>query len=195
MAFLRLWLTAYRYPIRFAEGLRDKPAPQWGLVAVLLRGLLDSLLLYLPLYLMGRQPPTPSYIPVFTTERYYGTLILIGPVMFLAHWLLASSLMHVVLRLTHRRSDVDLILNILGMTTLVVAAIILAWDWLCVAAGWGNQYSLGISHLVIDVWGIAIAVIAFKRLLGVPVWLGILLQIAGIISWLPFGMIVMRSPL
>ena len=195
MAFLRLWLLAYRSPARFAAGLRDKPAPQWGLVAVLLRGLIDSLLLYLPISLMGWQPPTPSFIPIFSTEHYYRTLIFIGPLVFLAQWLMGSALMHVVLRLTRRRSDMDLILNILGMTTLAIAAVILAWDWLCIAAGWGDQYFLGISHLIIDTWGIAIAVVAFKRLLGVPVWLGILLQTLGIVTWLPLGMTFMRSPL
>jgi len=195
MAFLRLWFTAYRSPVRFADGLHDKPAPDWGLVAIILRGLIDSLLLYLPIYLMGRQPPTPSYIPIFSTEHYYRTLIFVGPLVFLAHWLMEGALMHVLLRLTRRRSDVDLILNILGMTTLAIAAVILAWDWLCIAAGWGDQYSLGISHLIIDGWGIAIAVVAFKRLLGVPIWLGVLLQILGIVTWLPLGMTFMRSPL
>ena len=195
MAFLRLWLTAYRSPARYADGLRDKPAPHWGLAAVILRGLIDSLLLYLPIYLMGWQPPTPSYIPIFSTEHYYRTLIFIGPPLFLAHWLLGGAMTHVVLRLTRRRSDIDLILNIVGMTNLVIAAVILAWDWLCIAAGWGDQYFLGISHLIIDGWGIAISVIVYKRLLGVPVWLVILLGLLGIATWLPLAMTFMRSPL
>ena len=213
MAFLRLWLTAYRSPARYADGLRDKPAPHWGLLAVILRGLIDSLLLYLPIYLMGWQPPTPSFIPIFSTEHYYRTLIFIGPLLFLAHWLMSGAFTHVVLRLTRRRSDkvpapgplaqaragdqagIDLILNIIGMTNLVIAAVIIAWDWLCIAAGWGDQYFLGISHLIIDTWGIAIAVVAFKRLLGVPTWLGILLQVLGIVTWLPLGMTFMRSPI
>ena len=92
-------------PARFADGLRDKPAPHWGLVAVVLRGLIDSLLLYLPIYLMGWQPPIPSFIPIFSTEHYYRTLIFIGPLLFLAHWLMSGALTHVVLRLTRRRSD------------------------------------------------------------------------------------------
>ena len=195
MAFLRLWLTAYRSPARYADGLRGAPAPHWGLVAVIVRGLMDSLLLYLPVYLMGRQPPTPSYIPIFSTEHYYRTLIFIGPLLFLAHWLLGSALTHLILRLTNRRTDVDLILNIAGMTALAIATVILAWDWLCIAVGWGDQFSQGISHLIIDTWGIAIGVVALKRLLGVPVWLGILLQILVIASWLPLGMTFMRSPL
>ena len=195
MAFLRLWLTAYRSPARFADGLRDKPAPLWGLVAVILRGLLDSLLLYLPIYLMGWQPPTPSFIPIFSTENYYRTLVFIGPLLFLAHWLMSGAFTHVVFRLTHRRSDIDLILNVVGMTNLVIAAVILAWDWLCIAAGWGDQWLLGISHLIIDGWGIAISIIVYKRLMGVPAWLVILLALVGIVSWLPLGMTFMRSPI
>ena len=194
MAFLRLWLTAYYNPARFADGLRGKPAPNWGLVAVVLRGLIDSLLLYLPVYLMGWQPPTPSFIPIFSTEHYYRTLIFIGPLLFLAHWLMSGAFTHVVFRLIRRRSDIDLILNIVGMTNLVIAAVIIAWDWLCIAAGWGNQWSLGISHLVIDVWGIAISVVVYKRLLGVPAWLVILLALLGITTWLPIAMTFMRSP-
>ena len=213
MAFLRLWLTAYRSPARFADGLRDKPAPHWGLAAVILRGLIDSLLLYLPIYLLGWQPPTPSFIPIFSTEHYYRTLIFIGPPLFLAHWLLGGAMTHVVLRLTRRRSDkvpapgplaqaragdqagIDLILNIVGMTNLVIAAVILAWDWLCIIAGWGNQYFLGISHVIIDGWGIAISVIVYKRLLEVPAWLVILLGLLGIATWLPLAMTFMRSPI
>ena len=195
MAFLRLWLTAYRRPARFADGLRDKPAPHWGLAAVVLRGLLDSLLLYLPIYLMGWQPPTPSFIPIFSTENYYRTLVFIGPLLFLAHWLMSGAFTHVVFRLTHRRSDIDLILNVVGMTNLVIAAVILAWDWLCIAAGWGDQWLLGISHLIIDGWGIAISIIVYKRLMGVPAWLVILLALVGIVSWLPLGMTFMRSPI
>ncbi|MBN1137962.1 MAG: hypothetical protein JXM73_15335 [Anaerolineae bacterium] len=203
MAFIRLWLTAYRSPARFAADLRGRPAPHWGLIAVILRGLIDSLLLYLPIYLMGRQPPTPSFIPIFSTEHYYRTLIFIGPLLFLAHWLMEGALMHVILRLTRRRGDevpasqagIDLILNILGMTSLAIAAVLCLWDWLCIAAGWGDQVVLGVSHLIVDLWGVAIAAVAFERLLGVPLWLGLLLQILGVVTWLPLGMTFMRSPL
>jgi hypothetical protein len=108
---------------------------------------------------------------------------------------MSGAFTHGVFRLTHRRSDIDLILNVVGMTNLVIAAVILAWDWLCIAAGWGDQWLLGISHLIIDGWGIAISIIVYKRLMGVPAWLVILLALVGIVSWLPLGMTFMRSPI
>ena len=67
MNYVTLWLTAYINPIRFADELRKKPAPQWGFVAALQRGLMDSLLTYLPVYLLGRTPPTPSNLSFIQT--------------------------------------------------------------------------------------------------------------------------------
>ena len=64
--------------------------------------------------------------------------------------------------------------------------------WLII--GGMNQYALGISHLSIDIWAIAISTIAFKRILNVPVWLGIVLSIIGIAVSLPFAIMFMRSP-
>ncbi|MFH1084750.1 MAG: hypothetical protein V1772_03160 [Chloroflexota bacterium] len=195
MSFLRLWVLGYRSPARYAEALRSAPAPRWGLYAVIARGLMGGLLLYLPLQLMGRVPPLRSYLAFLPTERYYGALVWLGPLVFLAHWLMAGGLTHVVLRLSGRASDMDVILNLSGMTALVVATILLAWDWLILALGWGNQYALGISHLIIDGWAIALSVVGLKRLLGVPTWLGIALNLVVIALWMPFGIMFMRSPL
>ena len=51
MNYVKLWLTAYINPRRFADELRIKPAPQWVFFAALQRGLMDSLFTYLPVYL------------------------------------------------------------------------------------------------------------------------------------------------
>jgi len=114
-AFLRTWAVGYINPSAFARALEGKPAPHWGLYAQLLRGAFDSLLLYLPLYLLGRQPPTPSFLTFIPTESYYGTLIWLTPIVFSAQWLIGGALMHVILRLSKRRSDIDQLLNIGGM--------------------------------------------------------------------------------
>jgi len=121
-AFMRVFLTGYYNPAKFAERLRDAPAPQWGFYAQLIRALLDAFILYLPLFIMGYSPPTPSYLPIFSTENYFGALVLIAPIVLTAQWLLGSSLVHVVLRLSGRHTDFDQILNINGMATLVVGA-------------------------------------------------------------------------
>ncbi len=195
MNYLKLWLTSYINPVRFADELRTKPAPQWGFVATLQRGLMDSLLTYLPVYLLGKIPATPSNISFIPTESYYGTLVFLAPIVLLGIWLFSSSVTHLILKLTLKRSDFDLILNISGFTALAVGTIIILWDALWLIIGGMNQYSLGISHLIIDIWAILITTIALKRILNVPVWLGIVLSIVGIAVSIPFAIMFMRSPI
>ena len=195
MNYFKLWLTAYINPRRFADELRIKPAPQWGFFAALQRGLMDSLFTYLPVFLLGRIPPAPSNLSFIPTESYYGALIFLGPVVLLAIWLISSSLTHLILKLSLIKSDFDQILNITGFTALAVGSILILWDGLWLIIGGMNQYTLGISHLIIDIWAILITTIALKRIINVPIWLGILLSIIGIAVSLPFAIMFMRSPL
>ncbi len=195
MSYIRVWLTGYYNPAKMMEELRYKPAPLWGFFGQLLRALLDSLLLYLPLALMGLVPPTPSNISVLPTEQYYYHLIWLSPLVLGAAWLIGSAFIHVVLRLSGRRSDFDQILNIGGMVALIVGAFILFWDWAWFSIGGVDQYFLGFSHLAISVWGVVIGTIGLKRILAVPVWLGALLSFLTIPISLPFGIMFMRSPL
>ena len=195
MSFLRVWLTGYYNPVSMIEQLRSKPAPQWGFYGVFLRAALDALLLYLPLALMGRIPPEPSYLSFLSTEKYYYHLIWLSPIVFAAQWLLWSALTHAVLRLTGRRSNIDQILNIYGLSAIVVGAFLLVWDWALLALGVANPYLFGISHLVIALWSVAIQTIGLRRLLGVPLWLGALLSFLDIPLSMPFGIMFMRSPL
>ena len=80
MDFVRIWLLGFYSPRRCIEKLAGKPAPQWGFFAQLLRAALVSLLLYLPLGLMGREPPTPSYLRFVATSHYYLALVWIAPI-------------------------------------------------------------------------------------------------------------------
>jgi hypothetical protein len=195
MSFLRAWFTGYWNPVALIEQIRSKPAPQWGIFAQLLRGILDSLLLYLPISLMGRVPPTPSFLSFLPTETYFATLIWMSPVVLLAELLLQAVVLHVLLRLLGRPSDIDQIINIGGMSALVVGAVLIPWDWAWVALGVGDQYFLGISHLVISLWATVIMVTGLKRILSVPLWLGIVLSIVTFAIGLPLGIMFMRSPL
>ncbi len=195
MSFLQVWFTGYYDPVKMIDELRSKPAPQWGFYAQLLRALMDSLLLYLPLALMGRVPPTPSNLSFIPTEQYYWHLIWLSPLVLGAEWLLAPAFTHLVLRLMGRHSDFDQILNINGLATLVVGAILIVWDWVWFTLGGVDQYFLGTSHLVIDLWGVVIGAIGLKRILGVPTWLGALLSFLGIPIALPLAIMFMRSPL
>lgn len=192
--FLLVWLSGYRSPVRLVEGLRDKPAPSWGFYAQLIRAAMDALLLYLPLALMGEQPSTPSYLTFITSEGYFAVLVWLAPVFLLCQWLLLSAILHLTLRLSGQRSDIDQILNITGMAALVVGAFLVAWDWLWILVGWQNVVLLGVSHLLLDGWGLAITVIGFKRILGMPVYMGTGLSLLWIVLGLPLAMLFMRGP-
>jgi len=195
MSYFALWFTAYINPRRFSDGLIRAPAARWGFLAALQRGLMDSLMIYLPVHLLGRVPPTPSYLPFLATETYYLSLVVLAPIVLLAEWLLATSLMHLILRLSKRQSDFDKLLGISGFTALAIGTVLSVWDALWLAVGGMNQYSLGISHLVIDLWAIAITTIALRRILDVPVWMGIILNIAAMAVSMPLAIMFMRSPL
>ena len=156
---------------------------------------MDSLLIYLPVYLLGRVPPTPSNLSFIPTEKYYGALIILSPLVLIAELLLSSSLMHLILRLSKRRSDIDILLNISGFIALAIGSVIILWDAFWLVVGGMTQYSMGISHLIIDIWAIAITTVALKRILDVPAWLGILLNIAGIAVSMPLAIMFMRSPI
>ena len=194
MSFVRLWLLGYVNPALLVEELRSKPAPHWGLLAQLIRALLDSLLLYLPLALMGRVPPTPSNLSFLPTERYYGALIWLSPIVLIAELLMIAAFIHIVIRLSGRQSDFDQIVNISGMAALVIGAFLLLWDWVWYAIGGVDQYFLGYSHLVISLWAVLITVLGLKRSLGVPVWLAALLSLLAMPVALPFAIMFMRSP-
>ena len=156
--------------------------------------MLDALLLYLPLALLGRQPPTPSFLSFIPSDQYYLALVGLTPFVLSAEWLLGAALVHLILRLGQRPSDIDQILNLSGMAALVVGTFLLMWDWAWFFLGGLNQYLLGISHLLIDIWAIVIIVMGLKRILGVPVWLGIVLSILLIAAAMPLAIMFMRAP-
>jgi hypothetical protein len=79
------------------------------------------------------------------------------------------------------------------MASLVVGLFLLAWDWGWFAFGFHDQYFLGITHLVIDVWWILLVAAGLKRALGVPTWQGLLLSFLMPAAAFPPAVIVMRS--
>jgi hypothetical protein len=194
MSFVRVWFTGYYNPVKLVDQLRSKPAPQWGFYGTFLRAALDSFLLYLPLALMGRFPQEPSNLAFLPTEHYYWHLIWLTPIVFGAQWFLWPAFTHVVLRFIGQRSDIDQLLNIYGMSALVVGAFLLLWDWFWFAVGGVNQYFLGISHLVIVLWSFVIETIGLKRILGVPIWLGAILSFMDLPLSIPLAIMFMRSP-
>lgn len=193
MEFLRLWWHGYTSPSRFVDGVITKPGWLLGFAGQGLRVALDSLLEYLPVALMGHFPPTAPLVPI-PADRYYWFMVFAAPTIIFAEMLLGSVAVHGILLALRRESDLGFLVNISGMTALVVGAVIVVWDWAWFAVGFDNQYFLGITHLLLDGWGIYLSVLAMKRRLNVPVPLGIGLNIVGIAAALALAIPFMRSP-
>ena len=194
MNFIKVWFLGYTSPTKFIDELKKKSAPHWGLFSTLLRGLMDSILLYLPIAIMGRMPPTPSYLTIIATESYYETLVWLTPVILMMEWLIGGVIIHICFRMVNQASDIDQILNITGMSGLVVGFILLLWDWLWFFIGGIDQNILGISHLIIDVWWFVLVVIGINRVIGISKRLAIGASMLSFIGVLPIAVIIMRSP-
>lgn len=119
MSFVQVWLSGLINPVRSFEELKGKPAPNWGLWAVLTRFIPTSLFVTFPLFLLGREPFYPSYLTFLATQNYYMAQVIFLPIFGLTIWLLMSACAHVVMRLAGKGSDFDLVLNIVGMGMLI----------------------------------------------------------------------------
>jgi hypothetical protein len=143
---------------------------------------------------MGRKPPTPSYLTLISTESYYQALIWLAPLIFIIQWLLGGAIIHVYFRIVNQPSDIDQILNIMGMSGLVVAFILLIWDWVWFFIGGVNQYFLGITHLIIDVWWFVLVVNGINQGIGVSKAQAIGACVLSFLGVFPIAVIFMRAP-
>jgi hypothetical protein len=165
MNFVRIWLLGVIHPIRSLDELKDKPAPQWGLLAVLIRFVTTALIELVPLFLLGREPFAPSYLTFLSTKDYYQAEIFFLPLFGVALWLLMSGLAHVLLRVAAKGSDMDRILNIVGLGMLIPMPVLWACDIVMIAL---NIFVLpwsAISHATVQVWEASLEALGFRRLL------------------------------
>ena len=178
MDFLNLWFTGLLHPSRAMETLRTRPAPFWGLQAVLLRFVGTSLLVSLPLALLGRVPFEPSYIEFIQEKHYYTVLVFMFPVFGIIAWLLMSSFAHLILRLSSHHTDFDQIANVAGMSMLIPMPIVWVWDLTMIMTGAYGLVTMGISHTIIQIWETIIGTIGLKRVVGLRTRTAILVAIA-----------------
>jgi hypothetical protein len=163
--FVRIWLSGVIHPTRSLDELKDKPAPQWGLLAVLIRFVTTTLIELFPLYLLGREPFAPSYLTFLSTKSYYQAEIFFLPFFGMALWLLMSGLAYVLLRIAGKGSDMDRILNIVGLGMLIPMPVLWACDMIMIAL---NIFVLpwsAISHATVQVWEASLEAVGFRRLL------------------------------
>jgi hypothetical protein len=107
MKYLQLWKNFYFNPHRFAVEIDQIQSPKWGLLASLQRSIMDSLLLYLPLFLMRRMPPEPSYIKAISTKDYYAALIGLSPPVLMIEWIIGATVLYLFIRLIYNVNRID----------------------------------------------------------------------------------------
>jgi len=115
MRFLRLWITGIINPSMAYESLRERPAPLWGLLAVLVRFIGTSVTTVLFLHLTGRRqfrPPSLAFIP---ENSYYAAEIFFMPLFGFLIWLLMGAVSCLLVRLSRREVSFDTALNVVGV--------------------------------------------------------------------------------
>ncbi len=175
LSFARIWILGLHDPWRSFSELRAKPAPLWGLRAILIRWLVTSLTTTLALHLLGRVPFTPSRLTFLTPQDYYLAQIFFLPVFGVAIWLLGGSLVHLLVRLSGRSGDFDRVLNVIGMAMLIPSPVVWLWDWSMIALSWYRLTIMAVSHSLFALWGAALYAIGLRRVLG--------------LGWLPAGLL------
>jgi hypothetical protein len=119
----------------------------------------------LALLVLGKAPFQPSYLTFLPTKDYYQALVFIFPFFGLAAWLLMSSVAHVLIRLTHRECDFDLVLNIVGMSMLIPMPLLWLWDWTMIGLDRYNLATMAPPHALVQLWEAALGALGFRRTL------------------------------
>lgn len=192
MNFVQLWFTGLINPARSFEGLKGKPAPQWGLLAVSIRFIPTALLVTLPLYLLGRQPFSPSSLTFLSARNYYMAQVFFLPIFGVTVWLLMSSFAHVVLRVAGKASNCDQVLNIVGIGMLIPMPVTWAWDVSMVALHLYQLPVMAISHSIIQLWEASIETIGFIMLLRLKILPAIMLALVINAIYIALAMIFIR---
>lgn len=195
MTFTQIWLNSYLHPRRAMDALAQLKDPRYGALYALTRGLLLSIILYLPLYLLKVKPVTPAYLKIFDTPDYYLYAVFIWPLFIVLSWVYLVGAPYIVLRLGGYPADFDQMLNLGGLLNLAIGVVIIVFDWLMVLFGLHTHYMFtGSAHLLIaDPWSITLSAIFYKKYFGVPVWLSVLLGIMVRILYMPLGIVFIRD--
>jgi hypothetical protein len=99
MGFVRVWMIGFYNPPGAFRHLKEKPAPWWGLGAVIVRFVGTSITTVLLLYLNGQSPfrqPSPAFL---LEKNYYAMEIFFLPVYGVLVWLLMGAVAHLLFQL------------------------------------------------------------------------------------------------
>jgi hypothetical protein len=175
MAGFRVWLLGITNPSVAFDELRKKPAPAWGLWAILIRFVITSLTSILALYLLDRRPFINSYLTFLSEENYYAAEIFFLPLFGVGGWILGSGVVHVILRLAGKDSQFDWILNVVGWGLLIVMPVVWLLDWTSIALDIYGVGLIPLLHALVSVWEVALFGVGLSKMEGVGFWPGFVL--------------------
>jgi hypothetical protein len=162
--FLRLWFLALIRPREAYDQLLEVPAPQWGLYSTLIRFIGTAITSILALHLLNKHPFVPPYITFLNETNYYQAEIFFLPLFGIVVWLLASALIHLILRLSRVDNNIDWIMNVIGFSLLVVMPVVWLVDWTTIAMDvYGANFTIPI-HAAVSIWEIALMTVGFRRI-------------------------------
>ena len=170
MGIFKIWLMGITNPSAAFDELRKKPAPAWGLWAILIRFVITSLTSILALYLLDRRPFIDSYLTFLSVENYYAAEIFFLPIFGLAGWLLGGSAVHLILRLAGKQSQFDWILNVIGWGLLIVMPVVWVLDWASIALDIYGAGLIPVLHALVSVWEVTLFGIGLSKMEGVKFW-------------------------
>lgn len=157
--------------------LVEQPAPLIGLYAVLIRFVLTACTTTADLLFLGRKPFVPSCVTFIPTDHYYQVLVFVFPVFGVVVWLLMSSVAHLIIRLSRKKSSFDLILNIVGIGMLVPMPFVWLWDWTMIGCNTYTMPVMAFSHTIFQIWETGIEAVGFKKILNLSTGYAIILSI------------------
>jgi hypothetical protein len=134
-----------------------------------------------------------SYLNILNEENYYLAEVFFLPFFGLGAWLLSSALVHLILRIFRLESQIDWIMNVIGVSLLGVMPVVWLLDWSGIAFGfYGATFTIPI-HASISFWEIGLMAVGFKRMKNinwfVAIFLGLIVK-AGV--YIPLAALVIR---
>jgi hypothetical protein len=131
----------------------------------MLRFIVTSITSVLALYLLKRLPFAPSYLSFLPVENYYRAELFFLPVWGVGVWISMGGIAHVIIRMSGKQSNLDLILNIVAMGMIIPMPFLWLWDWSSIAIGHYHVVNQAISHSIAQLWEATIQALAFRKLL------------------------------
>ena len=163
MSYARLWWLGVSRPGQAFDAIREKPAPAWGFLIIVLFNIAISLT-DLVRWLTDAPLVMDSWLTILPAERYLLAELFFLPILRVLVALLAAGVIHVFLRLARQPTDYDRQVNLGGMGYLVMMPVVLVTDWLLLATG---RYDLAVyTHSAGMIWSLILAVVGLRRFFG-----------------------------